>query len=221
MREADIARAVARWLAGQGCEVHGEVQPGVLGDERFDVVGLDAMPEPVVVECKVAYSRDVRFQAARAQRFTPRVYVAVATRPRLDPPPAPDNGWGILRVTGGSVDVLREPAPPPEHSRCTDIRYPAALRSACNRWTRGRLGGVGTQAPGECPTPYRVLVWTLSERMRPIERGLALGEILDLGRDLFAKYRWPRAALRSMLEREVAFCELDDGWVATGLGVPR
>lgn len=132
MKESDLYPAVKAWLEAFGCVVYPEVH---IYHRPVDVVGIG--PMIIGVEMKLCLSKKVVQQAYTLCLSCDRSYVAVASRPK-NIGLAASAGIGVLRVHGGSVEVLSESAhrePPSQYHRKN-------LVDLCSRLPTDGIGGV-------------------------------------------------------------------------------
>lgn len=209
LRESDVCDRAAAWLKAQGLRVFGEVAPRNM-PARFDLVGLSGF-EVVIVEAKTSFTKALRVQLEFAATCADRVYAALPSGVRTANVPP---GFGVLIAK-----------PEWEMAACVVSSMPsttkvagraAIVRASCTRH-HGERGGLTSAAGGARLSPYRILVFTVHERLVAAtccKRPAAIGEVLDLCGDLFAHVKNRRASLLGLLEREATTFRFDDGWWA-------
>lgn len=110
MKEADLAKPVANWLRQQGYVVYAEIPclsrcVDFIGLRNSDIICVELKKSLTTKQPKRArnYTSPVLYQARSCQLITPTVYVAVATKPRVNSIEAcKKKGVGILRVCSES-----------------------------------------------------------------------------------------------------------------------
>lgn len=134
MKESDLYAPVKKWLEGQGLKVYPEVP---IWHAPTDVIAIGEA-EIVGVELKTSMTHKLLHQAGVLSLACHRSYVAVPTKPKSLERPL-NLGIGVLRVTGGVVEVLAESAhkhgPPSDH-------YQQRIRATCAKMTGEGVGGV-------------------------------------------------------------------------------
>lgn len=107
MLESDLARPVMDWLHSRGLTPYGEVP--TLG-RAIDIVGIGDNEEIEAVELKLGLTKTVINQAWRSSLWSDVAWCAISAMPRNR---IPDTvlGIGVIRVNGGSIEVIQEPKP--------------------------------------------------------------------------------------------------------------
>lgn len=211
MKESDVCDRAAAWLKARGFKVYAEVWPRNM-PARFDLVGLSDLPGHgvVIVEAKTTASKALREQVEFAATCADRVYAALPVR-RLT---AGMPHWcGILHAGASTVACVQDALLSPLKVAGRD----ALVRAACSRF-HGEAGGLTSAAGGARLSPYRVLVYTVHERLVAAtccKRGAPIGEVIDLCLDLFTHVKDRRSSLIGLLEREHTTFRYDgEGWWA-------
>jgi len=147
--ESDLYAPVKALLEGQGYSVKGEVK-------GCDVVAVRGDEPPVIVELKRAFGMALVLQGVSRLALSDSVYLAVGAWPRnmRDVRKLCRRlGLGLMVVAKQRVDILLDPAPPPNKPRKDKRRLGRMLGEHARRVGDPTLGGSSTRVP--LMTAYR------------------------------------------------------------------
>jgi len=147
--ESDLYAPVKALLEGQGYSVKGEVK-------GCDVVAVRGAEPPVIVELKRAFGMALILQGVSRLALSDSVYLAVGAWPRnmRDVRKLCRRlGLGLMVVAKQRVDILLDPAPPPNKARKDKRRLGRMLGEHARRVGDPTLGGSSTRVP--LMTAYR------------------------------------------------------------------
>ena len=147
--ESDLYAPVKALLEGQGYSVKGEVK-------GCDVVAVRGDEPPVIVELKRAFGMALVLQGVSRLALSDSVYLAVGAWPRnmRDVRKLCRRlGLGLMVVAKQRVDILLDPAPPPNKPRKDKRRLGRMLGEHARRVGDPTLGGSSTKVP--MMTAYR------------------------------------------------------------------
>jgi len=147
--ESDLYAPVKALLEGQGYSVKGEVK-------GCDVVAVRGDEPPVIVELKRAFGMALVLQGVSRLALSDSVYLAVGAWPRnmRDVRKLCRRlGLGLMVVAKQRVDILLDPAPPPNKPRKDKRRLGRMLGEHARRVGDPNRGGSSTKVP--MMTAYR------------------------------------------------------------------